>query len=292
MSRPHRLKNGRQSNLSKITRPVAAINPSDLPCLPFDHRNESWKEQLTTNQIDIGDGMELSRCQANTWTMTVDDESSFLTLDHFNSLRTDKPLQGKSEGFDSCDWPSNLKLDSNHWFFSLEIWWMTSKNNRYFFYIMSSIVHHFNSIGWIWNWSYSPDTLNSDWNWRYFVLCYLEIWLMTLENNRAHLLYYRYIKLCASFQIHRWNQCCVTVRKLLIRVNIDFFVLCDLEIQWMTLKNKRAPLLYYIKLCASFQSHGWIQTGVTVRKRSIRVKISIFFVSCDPWNLTDDHEKL
>ena len=153
---------------------------------------------------------------------------------------------------------------------------------------MSSIVHHFNSIGWIWNWSYSPDTLNSDWNWRYFVLCYLEIRWMTLENNRAHLLYYRYIKLCASFQIHRWNQSCVTVRKLLIRVNIDFFVLCDLEIQWMTLKNKRAPLLYYIKLCASFQSHGWIQTGVTVRKRSIRVKISIFFVSCDLeiWQMT------
>ena len=134
----------------------------------------------------------------------------------------------------------------------------------------------------------SPDTLNSDWNWRYFVLCYLEIRWMTLENNRAHLLYYRYIKLCASFQIHWWNQSCVTVRKPLIRVNIDFFVLCDLEIQWMTLKNKRAPLLYYIKLCASFQSHGWIQTGVTVRKRSIRVKISIFFVSCDLeiWQMT------
>ena len=41
----------------------------------------------------------------------------------------------------------------------------------------------------------------------------------------------------------------------------------------MTLKNNRALLLYYIKLCASFQSHGWIQTGVTVRKRSIRVEI-------------------
>ena len=41
----------------------------------------------------------------------------------------------------------------------------------------------------------------------------------------------------------------------------------------MTLKNNRTPFLYYIKLCASFQSHRWIQTGVTVRKRSIRVKI-------------------
>ena len=37
----------------------------------------------------------------------------------------------------------------------------------------------------------------------------------------------------------------------------------------MTLENNRAPLLYYIKLSASFQSHGWIQTGVTVQKRSI-----------------------
>ena len=44
--------------------------------------------------------------------------------------------QGKSEGFDSCDRPSNLKLDSNRWFFSLcdlEIWWMTSRNNRALF---------------------------------------------------------------------------------------------------------------------------------------------------------------
>ena len=44
----------------------------------------------------------------------------------------------------------------------------------------------------------------------------------------------------------------------------------------MTSKNNKAHLRYYIKLCASFQSHWWIQTGVTVRKRSIRVKISDF----------------
>ena len=41
----------------------------------------------------------------------------------------------------------------------------------------------------------------------------------------------------------------------------------------MTLKNNRAPLLYCIKLCASFQIHQWIQIRVTVRKRSIWVKI-------------------
>ena len=58
--------------------------------------------------------------------------------------------------------------------------------------------------------------------------------------------------------------------------NHRFFVPCDLEIWWMALKNNRAPLLYYIKLCASFQIHRWIQIGITVRKRSIWVKIGNF----------------
>ena len=48
---------------------------------------------------------------------------------------------------------------------------------------------------------------------------------------------------------------------------------------WMTLENNRALLLYYIKLCASFQIHRWIETEVTVRKHSIRVKIGDF-LSC------------
>ena len=42
------------------------------------------------------------------------------------------------------------------------------------------------------------------------------------------------------------------------------------------LKNYRAPLLHYIKLCASSQTPRWIQTGVTVRKRSISVRIGDF----------------
>ena len=114
----------------------------------------------------------------------------------------------------------------------------------------------------------------------FFDLCDFEIWWMTLKNNGAHLLYY--IKLCAPFQIHRWIQTEVMVWKPSIRVKIgDFFVPCDLEIWWMTLENNRAPLLYYTKLCASFQSHGWIETGVIVWKRSIQVKIGNFFVLCD-----------
>ena len=41
-------------------------------------------------------------------------------------------------------------------------------------------------------------------------------------------------------------------------------------------KNNRAPLLCYFKLFASFRSHWWIQTGVTVRKRLIWVNIDAF----------------
>ena len=44
----------------------------------------------------------------------------------------------------------------------------------------------------------------------------------------------------------------------------------------MNLKNCRAPLLHYIKLCASSQTLRWIRTAVAVRKRSIRVKIGNF----------------
>ena len=56
--------------------------------------------------------------------------------------------------------------------------------------------------------------------------------------------------------------------------NHRFFSRCDLEIWCMTSKNNRAPLLYHIKLCVSFQIQ--IQTEVTLRKRSIRVKIVDF----------------
>ena len=45
------------------------------------------------------------------------------------------------------------------------------------------------------------------------------------------------------------------------------------------LKNYRAPLLHYIKLCASSQTPQWIRTGVTVQKRSIRVIIGNFLPS-------------
>ena len=57
---------------------------------------------------------------------------------------------------------------------------------------------------------------------------------------------------------------------------LRFLESCVLEIWRMTLKNNRAPLLCYFKLCVSFRSHWWNQTGVTVRKRPIWVKFDAF----------------
>ena len=63
------------------------------------------------------------------------------------------------------------------------------------------------------NWSYSPETPNLGQSRRFLEPCDLEIWLMTLKNNRAPLL--SNIKLNASFHHHMWIQTGVTVRKRL-----------------------------------------------------------------------------
>ena len=70
--------------------------------------------------------------------------------------------------------------------------------------------------------TYSPESPNLGKNRWYFVPCDLEIWWMTLENNRASLLCY--FKLCATFHSHCWIQTWVTFRKRPIWVKIeDFF---------------------------------------------------------------------
>ena len=102
------------------------------------------------------------------------------------------------------------------------------KTIEHFFYTTSSFVHHFKSISEF-KLELQYGNAQSCRNWWYFVPCDLEIWWMTLENNRAPLLYYT--KLYPSFLIHRWSQTWVSIRKRSIRVKIgDFFVPRDLEI--------------------------------------------------------------
>ena len=56
---------------------------------------------------------------------------------------------------------------------------------------------------------------------------------------------------------------------------------------WPTLKNNRAPLLCYFKLCAWFRSHWWIRTGVSPETSSWG-QIRRFLERCDPeiWPMT------
>ena len=200
--------------------------------------------------------------------------------------------QGKSEGFDSCDRPSNLAQIWSKSLIFQPLWPWNLMDDLEKLQGTSSILHQALSIisnpSVNSNLSYSLETINLGQNWQFFVPCDLEIWWMTLENNGAPLLYY--IKLCASFQSHGPIKTRVTVRKRSIRVNSNwsysletlnsgqnrrFFVPCDLEIWRMILKNNRAPLLRYLELCASFHSHQLIQTGDTVRKRPILVNMTM-----------------
>ena len=63
------------------------------------------------------------------------------------------------------------------------------------------------------NWSYSPETPNLGQIRRFLEPCDLEIWWMTLKNNRAPLLCC--FQLCAWFHCHMWIQTGVRVRKRL-----------------------------------------------------------------------------
>ena len=136
---------------------------------------------------------------------------------------TDDLEQGKSEGFDSCNRPSNLKLDSNRQFSALvtvkfDGWpWKTI---GHVFYTTSSFVHHFKSIG-----EFKLDLQSRNDQFGSKLVKYypydLEIWWMTLENNRAPLLCC--FKLCAAFRSRWWIQTGVTVRKHPIWVNFDDF---------------------------------------------------------------------
>ena len=208
-----------------------------------------------------------------------------------------------------------LELDSNCYVgqCDLEIQWMTSKNNRAPLLYYVKHCASFQSHQWIQTGVAIRKSSTRVKTGDFFVLCDLEIWRMTLKNNRAPLLYY--VKLCTSFQRHMLIQTRVTVWKCSIHVTLKFdrwpsknnrhifyatsnfvhhFIAISVfkqELQsgnvkfgWksiiclssVTLKNNKAPLLCYLKLCASFSSHQWIQIGVTVQKCPIWVKIKDF----------------
>ena len=97
---------------------------------------------------------------------------------------------------------------------------------------------------------------------------------MALKYNKAPFLCY--FKLCASF-----DQFKVELQSGNTKSGQNqwfFFVLFDLAIWQMPLKNNRVHLVWYFNLCASFHSHRSIQAGVTIQKCQIRVQI-VYFLS-------------
>ena len=170
-----------------------------------------------------------------------------------------------------------LKMDSNHWFFSPcdpEIWWMTPKNNRAPLLCCFKLFASFCSHWWVQTgvtvrkhliWVkiddfFSRVTLQFDrWPWKTigylfcatssFVRHFVAIGEFKLELQSGNAQFGSNSKIFRA--VWPWN------------------LTDDLE------KN-RAPLLCYFKLCASFRSHWWIQTGVTVRKHPIWVKFDDF----------------
>ena len=110
------------------------------------------------------------------------------------------------------------------------------------------------------NWSYSPETPNLGQIHRFLEPCDLEIWRMTLKNNRAPLL--SIIKLYASSHHHMWIQTGVTVRKRLSWVVTSVTLTFDLwswPFAWTS-------LLSLVITPENFMMIGWwehSQKGVT-----------------------------
>ena len=174
--------------------------------------------------------------------------------------------QGKSEGFDSCNWPSNHTQTGfkSSIFQPVWSWYLMDdlKNNRVPLPYYIKLYASFPLVNS--NWSYSLETLNSGQNWRFFWPMWPWNLMDDLEKQQG-----TSSILCQAFCIisklsvnTNWSY---SLEMLNLGKNRLFFALCDLEIWQRTLKNNKT-LLYGIKLCASFQSQRWIQTGVTVQK--------------------------
>ena len=166
----------------------------------------------------------------------------------------------------------------------LEIWWMTLENNRAPLLCYFKLCKSFKSHRWI----QTGVTVRK----RSIPLKISDI--VTLKFHRwpwkttGHLFY-----ATSRFEHHFIAICEFKLELQSENSNLDFdifFWQCDLEIWRITLKNNNAPLLCYFSLYASFHSHLWIQTGDTVQKRPIWVKINDFFLAMWPWNLRDDLE--
>ena len=171
--------------------------------------------------------------------------------------------------------------------------WIACKYIQYvqWWYDKSYVYHKTRQIWGIWKLrlAYSPETPNLGQNRWCFVSCDLEIWRMTMENNRASLLYC--FKLCVTFHSHQWIQTGVTVRKRPIWVKLD-----DFESR-VTLKSDGWP--WKTIGHPFYATSGFVHHFVAIDVFKLELESengqfgsnSTIFRAVWPWNLTDDLEK-
>ena len=139
------------------------------------------------------------------------------------------------------------------------------------------------------NWSYSLEKPNLGQIWRFLETCNLQIWCMTLKNNRAPLLCY--FKLYASFRSHQWIKTGFTVRIRPIWVKID-----DLFSR-VTLKFDGWPwktIGHLFNVTASFVHHFGVIGEFKLELQSGNGQFgsnSTIFRAVWPWNLTEDLQR-
>ena len=139
------------------------------------------------------------------------------------------------------------------------------------------------------NLSYSPEPPNLGQIRRFLEPCDLEIWWMTLENNRAPLVCY--FKFCAAFCTHCWIQTGVTVRKRPIWVKFDnFFSRVTLKFDgWPCITIGHlfyAPssFVYHFILIGEFKFE--LQSGNAQFGSKLMIFLAVW-----PRNFTDDPQK-
>ena len=187
--------------------------------------------------------------------------------------------------------PETPNLGQICWFYcrvTLKFDGWPSKTIGHLFYATSSFVHHFVAIG---DFKFELQSGNAQFGSKSTI--FLAVWPRNFTDDPqkqkgiSSMLLQALCMISYPLVNSNWSYSPETPNLGQIRRLLEP---CDYAIWRMTLKNNRAPLLCYFKLYASFRSHRWIQTGVTVRKRPIWVKF-VDFIAVWPWNLTDDLQK-
>ena len=137
---------------------------------------------------------------------------------------------------------------------------------------------------------YSPETPNLGQNRRFLEPCDLEIWHMTLKNNRTPLLCY--FKLYASFRSHRWIQAGATVQKRPILGQNQWIFFSRVTLQFDVWPWKTIGRLFYAT--SSFVHHFVAIGDFKLELQSGNVQFgskSTIFRAVWPCNLTYDLAK-